>query len=262
MPIASIADLLRIARESFQRAQQSADEIGITANFSESVKVAKARYAKSLNLLSNDPEYKDIQAFNGIQAHAAILSFDLRKSSDRATRLGPKDTFITMHTYMTTMLDLLRLTDAVVVGLRGDGAIAAFQLQRMTDPDTRVDTDLISKGVGKACSCGDAMIHATNKVVNKVLAEGGIDGSLIMGVGIDQGYIVATNIGLGGARDLTAYGHCVNRACKISDGNNIVKLTKAAKAAYPNEEGGGTSFRRHSEDEYVLQFPPTYQTLR
>jgi hypothetical protein len=86
---------------------------------------------------------------------------------------------------------------------------------------------------------------------------------LQLGVGIDVGNIVATNIGLGVASELTAYGDCVNKCCKRSCGNNIVILTQEAKRMFPKSEGGRTKFRPYKgePDAFILRYPSTYKTL-
>src|SRR5262249_10080455 len=144
--------------------------------------------------------------------YAAILSFDIRKSTDRALRIGPRDTYITMHTYLPTMLKIIDEAKGLSVGLRGDGALACFGLVD-TSESPRVTNEDCTRAVRRATNCAHAMIEAIDTVVNPVLLEGDIEGELRMGVGIDIGDIVATNIGLGDARDLTAYGNCVNKAC-------------------------------------------------
>lgn len=264
MSLATLAELREIAEESFDKAKLAARRIGITANFSESIKEGAAHYAKSLGFLDTASE-EDIPPFMGFQAYCSILSFDLRGSSNRAIRIGPRSTFITMHTYMNTMLALVKRADGMIVGLRGDGAIAAFELQKMQDSFTQVDQDVIVDSVRTACKCGDAMINTLKKVVNPVLANGDIQANLKMGVGIDIGHIVATNIGFGNAREITGYGKCINTACKISDGVNEVYLTEQAHLAFPKKPGGPTRFRpiRHRvmSKVVVLQYPATYQSI-
>ena len=159
------------------------------------------------------------------------------------------------------MLALIDRKGGSIVGLRGDGAIACFGLYDMPDRDTRVPQETITDGVKKAGLCGDAMVRAVRKIVNPVLTEGGIEAGLQIGVGIDIGEIVATNIGLGGARELTTYGNCVNRACKLNCGNNAVLVSGQARLAFPKTKGGKANFRKHSHDAFILEYPAEFDTI-
>jgi hypothetical protein len=168
-----------------------------------------------------------------------------------------------MHTYLPTMLSLVAAVDGITVGLRGDGAIACFGLVDVTAREEEpVTTEEAETAVRAACKCGDAMVRAIDAVVNRVLERGGVRGGLQMGVGIDVGNIVATNIGLGGATELTAYGNCVNKCCERSFGNNMVVLTLEARRMFP-KGGGGTQFERYpnKDDAYILRYPESYTTL-
>src|SRR5262249_4851755 len=152
----------------------------------------------------------------------------------------PHATYITMHTFLPTMLSIVANVDGIVVGLRGDGAIACIGMVD-SSPEREgeeLTNQKAARAVAKACQCGGAMVKAIDRGVNRVLREAGVEGGLQMGVGIDAGGFVATNIGLGNARDLTAYGDCVNAACKLSSvDNNSVMLTHYAKGIFPTKKG-------------------------
>lgn len=260
MVLTKLNDLLLFAQDCFDEADTAAKAIRLST-FSESVKNAKSYGAR---LLADEPGFSDVHTFRGMRAWGALLAFDLRRSSARALALGPKDTYVTMHTYLPTMLSIVDSAGGVVVGLRGDGAIACFGLVDLTPEGMTVTTEQAERAVSKACDCGDAMVKAIDKVVNKVLVKGGVRGGLQVGVGIDVGNIVATNIGLGGARELTAYGNCVNKCCKRSCGNNLVILTLDARKMFPTSPGGRTKFRRYKDeaDAFILRYPDGYHTLR
>ncbi len=124
MPVARLADLLQLARRCRQEATNTANAIRLST-YNEMVKYAKSYGAE---LLGDQPGYSELATFRGMKAWGALLSFDLRKSTTRALRVGPRDTFITMHTYIPTMLSIVSSADGIIVGLRGDGAIACFGL--------------------------------------------------------------------------------------------------------------------------------------
>ncbi len=259
MPIALIADLLNFAQNCLNEAEKAAKAIHLST-FRESVDTVKNYRAR---LLADEPGYSEVKTFRGMRAWGALLAFDLRKSSARALELGPRDTYLTMHTYLPTMLSLISSAGGIVVGLRGDGAITCFGLVDQSEGEPKVSSEQAAKAVRQACRCGDAMVKAIDLVVNKVLVAADIRGGLQLGVGIDVGNIVATNIGLGSASELTAYGDCVNKCCKRSCANNGVILTLAAKRMFPKSEGGKTAFHRYKDesDAFLLRYPTTYKTL-
>lgn len=259
MPIALVADLLRFARNCFEEAEKAAKSIRLST-FNEAVGITKNYRA---HLLADEPRYSEVRIFRGMRAWGSLLSFDLRKSSARALDIGPRDTYLTMHTYLPTMLSLIDSAGGIVVGLRGDGAIACFGLVDQTEGKPKVTSEQATKAVRQACRCGDAMVKAIDLVVNKVLMEAGVRGGLQVGVGIDVGNIVATNIGLGSASELTAYGNCVNKCCKRSCGNNMVILTLEAKRMFPKSKSGRTEFHRYKDlsDAFILRYPLGVKTI-
>lgn len=264
MPAPTLADLLTLAQTCYRRSRETATrlELSTYSEVTESVKLAKAYGAR---LLSDEPEFEEIDRYSGLRAWGAILAFDLRKSTERAMKVGPRDTFITMHTYMTTMLAVVRGSDGVVVGLRGDGAFAAFGLVHLDDRKKRVTTEEAEEAVRAASLCGAAMVKAIDKVVNPTLKEGGTAAGLAIGVGIDVGEFVATNIGLDRAFELTAYGNCVNKACKRSSiGTQKVVLTNEARRMYPKTKGGTTKFPTFPghDDAYILQLEDRHNPLK
>jgi class 3 adenylate cyclase len=184
--------------------------------------------------------------------------------SQLAVKIGPRNMYIAMHTYLPTMLRIVEEFKGIVVGLRGDGAIACFGLVQAGDDQPRVTSEQAENAVRKACDCGDVMVKAMQKVVNPVLQYGKImSGDGLIGVGIDVGEIVATRIGIGEAHELTAYGTAVNTCCKRSCGNDLVILTKHAKKMFPKSKGGKTRFRPYLDkpDAFILRYPADYHVL-
>ena len=275
MPVARIKDLLRLAQTSFDEAKRVADAIHLSthADFAEVLNEVKHYRRTGARILAHEPGYKHLEPFRGIKAWAALLAFDLRSSSKLAEKLSPRDMYLVMHTYLPTALAVVRKADGIVVGLRGDGAIACFGLVESGSDKTAVTKEQSEKAVSIACDCGDAIVKAVNLVVNAVLAKAKIGyekirvgvgkDRLLVGVGIDAGDIVATKIGLGEAHELTAYGTPVNRCCKRSFGNDMVVLTKRAKDMFPTRPGGRTRFPAYTDkqDAFILRYPASHATL-
>lgn len=264
----TMKELREIAQEHFSNSKAAAEEIGLPAR----VKMSRtASYQMSANpeMVESFQDHsilRELRACQGFRAWGAMMSYDLRKSSKRATRIGPKDTYITMHTLLPTLLAIVKGGKGISVGLRGDGGIGTFGMVEIKKgQNDKVTPQQAELAVSMACLCGTAMINAVAEVVNPILVEGDIDGDLHLGVGIDVGEFVATNIGYGNASDLTAYGDCVNKACKrLSTGADVVVLSHAAMKMFPTEKGGKTSFRRYPDryDAYILRYPDDYRVIR
>ena len=198
-----------------------------------------------------------------------MLSFDLRQSCDLPVQLSTKNVYILIHTYLPTMIRIVTAAKGTVVGLRGDGAIAMFGVIKHHEDEHRtVSPTEANIAVRSACGCGGAIVEAMKKVVNPLLLESNIipsGFSLEVGVGIDVGEFVATNIGLGTAHELTAYGPCVNTACKrAGQGKNQIVHTAAARKMYPVSANGTTKFKKHptKRDVIFIVYPEAYSPFK
>jgi class 3 adenylate cyclase len=204
--------------------------------------------------VGSEPEYAKLTTNFGMSAWAVVLSVDMRGSSSRAIRVGAKDTYLTMHTYLPTMAELVGRADGLIVGLRGDGLFASFGLTKTGKNEKPVTSEVAESAVSSATRCGKAMQEAISDIINPLLDGHDIDGDLEIGVGIDVGDIVVTRIGLRDANEVTAYGAPVNTACKMAEKTNDILMTNAAHDMYPTTKGGRMSFFR-SSNGYRPLFP-------
>ena len=118
--IATFDEIDIFAKDLFNGARVGAESI----QFSLSENSERHRYQKSAggiraSLVGNEPEYAKLSMARGMGAWAVILSVDLRESSERAVRLGGEHTYLTMHTYLPTMIELVDRAKGLIVGLRG-----------------------------------------------------------------------------------------------------------------------------------------------
>jgi adenylate cyclase len=225
MPLVHHAEILEIVSDCFEKAREIAYNIIV---FNEGVKRAKALMMASL------PKFAAMPNAFGFAGWAAILSVDLRGSSARANRIGARDTFITMQTYLPSMAFLVGKADGMIVGLRGDGLFAAFGFKEKPGKPSRVAQ---GKAVQRAAACGMAMLQTVDGYIDPVLAEGRIESNLRIGVGIDAGEIVVTRIGWEDAQEVTTYGECVNTACKMK-ADHCIAVSEHAWDLYPKSETG------------------------
>ena len=269
MKVDVLADLIGFVDECADDAVEAAEDAGL-AKFAESLVENSARplrYAKSFNLsLVHHDEYQDKGLYFCEKSWATILSVDIRGSTKRAMEIGAQDTFITMHVFMRAMIRLVAKAKGLVVGLRGDGLLAAFGRKVFDDEDDLKVTEKESdKALLAATSCGDAMVRAVKKVINPTLVKRDVPGDVRIGVGIECGRMIITKIGLLDAYDVTAYGHCVNRAAKISsEKGNIDKVVmgRDANNIFPSGEGGRIKVRRFGTDMHLVEYPADSNTLK
>jgi class 3 adenylate cyclase len=238
MKVDTLGDLDAFVDECADDALEAAKTAGLD-KFAEAILENSAephRYAKAMSLLQHD-DYKDKALYFCEKAWATVLSVDIRGSTKRAMEVGAEATFITMHVYMRTMIRLVAKARGIVVGLRGDGLLAAFGRKAYDGDNLTLTAEESDKALLAATSCGDAMVKAVVKLINPALLNRDVPGDLRIGVGIECGQMVITKIGLLDAHDVTGYGHCVNRAAKISsEGKNIdrVIIGRHARRIFPS----------------------------
>jgi len=226
--------------------------------------MSQAVIASDVRRYSDEP-LSTVQHFDAIRGWGAFLTFDLRKSSKRAVRIGPRDTFLTMHTYLPVALKVLKAASGEVVGLRGDGAVAAFGIVRAEERDKPCSEAESSKMAKLACVAGEAVIRAVTEIVNPQLNAGAVESGLVVGVGVDMGEFVATRIGVMDAEEFTAYGECVNKSSHLSErGNDNVVVSNKVRAGYPSKPAGSAGFHRIPDalGLFIYRYPPEQSPFR
>ena len=235
-------DVRNFAQERFDEAN-TASEVIRFSNRTAGTLLAESYMTKSARSLHDMPEFKELVASHGKSAWGVMLCVDIRGSTNREVDIGPKQTYLTVHTYLPTMIHLVSNWDGQVTGLRGDGLIAAIGLHlNETDCGNEITSEQATQAVSNAVACGKAMLE-TIEIVNSVLTDGGVRGGLQVGVGIDVSDIVVTRIGLLSDTELTAYGPSVSKCCKYNGERNQICMSLAAREMYPEKKVGKTSFR-------------------
>jgi class 3 adenylate cyclase len=238
-------DIKEFAKEQFEQANSSASVIKFSAQARQTTVVLEAEHymAKSARSLHTLPDFADIETSYGKAAWAAMLCVDIRGSTNREIEIGPKDTYLTVHTYLPTMVRIVADWNGSVVGLRGDGLIAAIGIHaRKTNSNTEITPTQASKAVSDAVLCGKAMLESM-EIINGILREGRVRDGLHIGVGIDVSDIVVTRIGLFADTELTAYGPSVSKASKFSGERNQICMSLRAKEMYPTAKDGKVVFK-------------------
>lgn len=164
----------------------------------------------------------------------AVLFVDMRNSTKRAQTIGPENTFLTMHAYIPALLEVIKFYNGKVVDIMGDGIMAFFGGKK---------SDMAKViAVKKAGLCGKDMLRVVDEVVNKILQEEKIQWDIDIGVGVDYGNVIVTKIGIQEFYDVKAFGDCVNKASKYSNGRHQVKVSKQVKEIWPSSKAGKMKF--------------------
>ncbi len=260
--IADFNEIEGFANECFDIAN------GAAATIQFSLNASRARYSKSAGegrqepyLIGNQPQFAELDTAFGMAAYSVILSVDLRRSSKRAVEVGAKHTYLTMHTYLPVMAELVTRASGKIVGLRGDGLFAAFGLTKLVGTGKEVTIEVAHAAMKNATRCGKGMLEATADIINPLLNRNGIRGDLAIGVGISVGEVVVTRIGLGDANEVTVYGPAVNQACKLCSKTTGVALTGSAWDTYPTSSGGKMKFDSIEGGGVRAVFPPGFVML-
>lgn len=258
--IAEFSEIEQFAADCLETAQGAARTIQFSVN-------ARAKYARqsgelmeSPDLIGNEPEFALLDTAFGMAAWSVILSVDLRDSSRRAIEIGARDTYLTMHTYLPTMAELVSKADGKIVGLRGDGLFAAFGLTKKANADADVTPEVAESAAQNSTRCAKAMLEATKDIINPLLKQNHINDGLEIGVGISVGEVVVTRIGLRDATEVTVYGPPVNQACKLCSKVTGIAMTVGVRRIYPSSAGGRVTFAEYGGG-YMPNFPSDLRML-
>lgn len=227
----SLADVTGYVEDCLNRVIPIADAIPFAEERSLGGKKA------SLNLV---PRFETLLPYYGVASWATVLFLDLRGSTQRAVEHGPKNTYLTMHTLLSTMAKVLSECGGKVCNFRGDGLFGVFGIDEKGEnpPDLQGRAGEI---VQEAAQCGWAILDTMDLAINPALKKRGIAHDLRIGVGIDKGDVVITRIGLESINELTVYGSPVNKAAKLCGSIGNIVLSLGAQEIYPTSDGRVTA---------------------
>jgi class 3 adenylate cyclase len=160
----------------------------------------------------------------------AVLSVDMRGSTALAMKHDAEKTFVLMQCFIPLMAFVAVALNGEVVGLRGDGLIAAFGF----------GATKWSECINSAYEAGMLMLESQRDELTPFLRAKGYPTPMGAGVGVDTGTVTITKIGLGDAVEVTAYGTAVNVAAKNCKLVNQLWLSPRANAKLHNKENAGT----------------------
>ena len=164
--------------------------------------------------------------------------------------VGAEKTFLTMHVYLTALLEVIKFYHGKVIDIMGDGIMAFWGGRAAREEENMVK----AIAVKKAGLCGRDMLAVREKVINEIIDKEDLGAPINIGIGVTFDSVIVTKIGIPNSYDVKAFGDCINVASKYSSKvTNKVKVSKKVKNLWPKSEGGTILFSPvHGEDAYYL----------
>lgn len=249
----SIEEVQAFASERLERAKGFAHAIKFSLDKEARSKMLTNEALEIRASIEDDPEFASLSVSDGISAWTSILSVDLRDSTKLADQVSARNMYLMIHTLLPTLAYVCEKSSGEVMNFRGDGLFAGFGLKKITDEASKPTREQKLDANRQAVVCGLNLIEAVSQGVEVVLSDDGIDVNLHAGVGIDCGQVTVTRVGWMSAGELTAYGSCVNRACKLSNSRDRVIVSSRVTELYPSSVGGKLQFSDNGGEGYTAQ---------
>jgi class 3 adenylate cyclase len=167
----------------------------------ELVRHAFGRYVSEevAESLLREPEGLDL---GGQEREASILLSDLRGFTAITARLDPHEVMDVLNLYLETMVDVIERHQGTIDEIIGDGILVIFGAPMACEDHA-----------DKAVACGLAMQLAMTEVNRRLVANGGAE--FEMGIGVHTGRVIVGNIGTLRRTKYAAVGANVNLVGRI-----------------------------------------------
>lgn len=181
----------------------------------------------------------------------AVLFVDMRRSTQRAQQVGPEKTFLTMHVFLTALLEVVKHYYGKVIDIMGDGLMVFWGGQAAREENNMVKTFAVQN----AGLCGRDMLTVRENVINRIVQDENLGPAISIGVGVTFDSVIVTKIGIADSYDVKAFGDCINIASHYANEvENKVKVSKKVKNEWPSSKGGGIRFTAAGNgDAYYLE---------
>ncbi len=169
----------------------------------------------------------------------AVLFVDMRQSTQRAQNVGAEKTFLTMHVFLTALLEVVKYYHGKVIDIMGDGLMVFWGGATAREEDNMVK----ALAVQNAGLCGRDMLKVRESVINQIIEDEKLGPKVNIGVGVTFDSVIVTKIGIADSYDVKAFGDCINTASKYANNTvNKVKVSKKVKNEWPSSESGRICF--------------------
>jgi len=159
----------------------------------------------------------------GLQFEATVLFIDMRGSTKLLDK-HQKRVVAKLHMiYYHTIVKIAKATGGEIRSFNGDSLLVFYQ------GTTKITLSNAVKAAMQMC-------YAITQLINDTLKN---YADIDFGIGIDDGKILATKVGVGGddtTKDLIWIGHSVNKSAKISDECKCPNCIGITKLVYDNLE--------------------------
>lgn len=180
----------------------------------------------------------------------AVLFVDMRDSTMRAQEVGAEKTFLTMHIFLTALLEVVKYYHGKVIDIMGDGLMVFWGGRNAREEENMVK----SKAIQKAGLCGRDMLVVLEKVINKIITNENLGNKISIGVGVTFDSVIVTKIGIKDSYDVKAFGDCINTASKYANQViNKVKVSKKVRNLWPKGKNGKIRFTTAGGDAFFLE---------
>ena len=175
----------------------------------------------------------------------------MRDSTKRAQDVGAEKTFLTMHVFLTALLEVVKCYKGKVIDIMGDGLMVFWGGEEAREEDNMIKRFAVKN----AGLCGRDMLLIREKVINKIIKDEDLGRPINIGVGVTFDSVIVTKIGIPGSYDVKAFGDCINTASKYADKTvNKVKVSKKVRNEWPKSKGGKIRFTSvNGEDAFYLE---------
>ena len=180
----------------------------------------------------------------------AVLFVDMRGSTARAQKEGAEKTFLTMHVFLTALLEVVKYYHGKVIDIMGDGLMGFWGGRCAREEENMVK----SRAIQKAGLCGRDMLVVLEKVINKIIMNENLGNEISIGVGVTFDSVIVTKIGIKNSYDVKAFGDCINIASKYANQvRNRVKVSKKVRNEWPKGKNGTITFTASSDGAFFLE---------
>lgn len=132
----------------------------------------------------------------------AVLFVDMRRSTQRAQQVGPEKTFLTMHVFLTALLEVVKHYHGKVIDIMGDGLMVFWGGQAAREENNMVKTFAVQN----AGLCGRDMLTVRENVINRIVQDENLGPAISIGVGVTFDSVIVTKIGIADSYDVKAFG--------------------------------------------------------
>lgn len=169
----------------------------------------------------------------------AVLFVDMRNSTLRAQQVGAEKTFLTMHIYLTALLEVVKKHHGKVIDIMGDGLMVFWGGRKAREEENEINRFAVQN----AGLCGRDMLIILEKVINPIIEHETLGNRVSVGIGVTFDSVIVTKIGIADSYDVKAFGDCINTASHYaSDVTNKVKVSKKVKELWPKGPNGTIHF--------------------